>query len=190
MSKKVYYQNNQANESVSKYKLLSAYGGPGSIVHTQYGSVIISCIEEWGFLKKILEIHKEFTDKQTAEKEMHEKVSEDARLERNGNIGISNDHRLLESLQVRKELTNLNYLVLVPDIEVVSHSNKIKDNGVVIAIPSTYMPKVFADNSNNTNLIVTGIRIRLKELKIMINMVKNFIPQNIFLMKKRAGQVI
>ncbi|PWG05215.1 DrmB family protein [Polaribacter aquimarinus] len=149
MSKKVYNKNNQANESVSKYKLLSAYGGPGSIVHTQYGSVIISCIEEWGFLKKIIEIHKEFTDKQTAEKEMHEKVSKDARLERNGNIGISNDHRLLESLQVRKELTNLMYLVLVPDIEVVSHSNKIKDNGEVIAIPSTYMPKVFADNSNN-----------------------------------------
>ena len=79
MSKKVYYQNNQANESVSKYKLLSAYGGPGSIVHTQYGSVIISCIEEWGFLKRVLEIHQEFISKGTPEKEMHQKVSEDAR---------------------------------------------------------------------------------------------------------------
>lgn len=149
MSKKVYNNRSQANESVSKYKLLSAYGGPGSIVHTQYGSVIISCIEEWGFLKRVLKIHQEFITKRTPKKEMHQKVSEDARLERNGNIGISNDHRLLESLQVRKKLINLNYLVLVPDIEVVSHSNQIKDNGVEIAIPSTYMPKVFADNSNN-----------------------------------------
>ncbi|MDC0178032.1 DUF1998 domain-containing protein [Polaribacter sp.] len=149
MSKKVYNNRNQANESVSKYKLLSAYGGPGSIVHTQYGSVIISCIEEWGFLKRVIEIHREFISKRTPEKEMHQKVSDDARLERNGNIGISNDHRLLESLQVRKKLTNLKYLALVPDIEVVAHSNKIKDNGVEIAIPSAYMPKVFADNSNN-----------------------------------------
>ena len=68
MSKKVYYQNNQANESVSKYKLISAYGGPGSIVHTQYGSVIISCIEEWGFLKRVLKIHQEFISKRTPEK--------------------------------------------------------------------------------------------------------------------------
>ena len=149
MSKKVYNNRNQANESVSKYKLLSAYGGPGSIVHTQYGSVIISCIEEWGFLKRVLKIHEEFITKRTPEKEMYKKVSEDARLERNGNIGISNDYRLLKSLQVRKKLINLNYLALVPDIEVVSHSNQIKDNGVEIAIPSTYMPKVFADNLNN-----------------------------------------
>ena len=53
MAKKEYIQNSAANESISKYKLLSAYGGPGSLVHTQYGSIIISCIEEWGFLKRV-----------------------------------------------------------------------------------------------------------------------------------------
>lgn len=148
MGKKEYKENNTANESVSKYKLLSAYGGPGSLVHTQYGSIIISSIEEWGFLKKVIEIHKEFIEKQTADNEICKKVSEDARLERNGNIGVSNDNRLLESLKIRKELSNLKYLVLIPDIEIVTHSNKIKSRAE-IAIPSTYMPKVFADNNNN-----------------------------------------
>ncbi|EAQ42521.1 DrmB family protein [Polaribacter sp. MED152] len=148
MAKKVYNQNNQANESVSKYKLLSAYGGPGSIVHTQYGSVIISCIEEWGFLKRVLDIHKEGEN----EENLKDYVIKQSRLERNGNISISNDHRLLESLKMdRKELPNLKYLVLVPDIDIITHSNKIKDSGEKIAIPSTYMPKIFADNSNNYN---------------------------------------
>jgi hypothetical protein len=151
MPKKKYYQNNQANESVSKYKLLSAYGGPGSIVHTQYGSVIISCIEEWGFLKRVDELHKKAVNQGKSEKDIIEYVINEARESENGNIGISNDYRLLESLQVRKQLTNLKYLALVPDIEVVSHSNRIKNNGVEIAIPSTYMPKIFADSSNNYN---------------------------------------
>ena len=58
MAAKQYFDNTQANEAISKFKLLSAYGGPGSIVHTAYGSIIVSCIEEWGFLKKILDIQK------------------------------------------------------------------------------------------------------------------------------------
>ncbi|WP_299164227.1 DUF1998 domain-containing protein [uncultured Eudoraea sp.] len=148
MAKKEHVQNSAANESVSKYKLLSAYGGPGSLVHTQYGSIIISCIEEWGFLKKVLEIHNEFIQKGTAEDKIVKEVSIDAGLERNGNIGISNDNRLLESLQISKELPNLKYLVLIPDIELVTYSNKIK-SGVELAIPSTYMPKVFADDNKN-----------------------------------------
>ena len=152
MAKKEYLQYNTANESISKYKLLSAYGGPGSLVHTQYGSIIISCIEEWGFLNRVLKIHKEFIEKQTPEKEMHKEVSKDARLERNGNISISNDHRLLESLQLDKGLKNLKYLVLIPDIELSGNTNKIKNEGEKIAIPSTYMPKVFTDNNNNYKL--------------------------------------
>lgn len=143
-----YKENSAANESVSKYKLLSAYGGPGSLVHTQYGSIIISCIEEWGFLKRVLELNQKAVNKKN-EKETIQYVTDEAKEGENGNIGISNDHRLLESLQIRKELTSLKYLVLIPDIEVVTHSNKIKNEGVKISIPSTYMPKVFADNSNN-----------------------------------------
>ena len=82
MARKEYIQNNAANESISKYKLLSAYGGPGSLVHTQYGSIIISCIEEWGFLKRVLEIHKEFVERPTPEEEMCKEVSSAARRER------------------------------------------------------------------------------------------------------------
>ena len=101
MATKDLYTNDQANESVSKYKLLSAYGGPGSIVHTQYGSIIISCIEEWGFLNKIIEIKNEADndpDLNTDEKVVNY-VFKQARLKKNGSIGISNDIRLLESLK-------------------------------------------------------------------------------------------
>lgn len=149
MGTKKYLENSAANESVSKYKLLSAYGGPGSLVHTQYGSIIISCIEEWGFLKKVLELHVEcHNDPDVKEENMHKEVSKQSRKEKNGNIGISNDSRLLGELVKNKKLTNLKYLALIPDIEIVAHNNKIK-NGVEISIASSYMPKVFADNNNN-----------------------------------------
>jgi hypothetical protein len=141
--------NVKANESVSKYKLLSAYGGPGSLVHTQYGSIIISCIEEWGFLKKVLDIEKQGIEIGTPENELSSYVINHSRLPENGNIGISNDTRLLAAIKDRKGLTNLKHLVLIPDIEITTHNNKIKNDGVKIAIPSTYMPKVFADNNNN-----------------------------------------
>lgn len=144
-----YKENNTANESVSKYKLLSGYGGPGSLVHTQYGSIIVSCIEEWGFLKAVLELNQKAINQGKNNKERIKYVTDEAREGENGNIGISNDHRLLEALQIRKDLTNLEYLVLIPDIDVVTHNNKIGNDGVKIAIPSTYMPKVFADRSNN-----------------------------------------
>ena len=149
MATKKYLENSAANESVSKYKLLSAYGGPGSLVHTQYGSIIISCIEEWGFLKKVLEIHVEsHNDPDVKEEDMHREVSKQSRKEKNGNIGISNDSRLLGELVKSKKLTNLKYLALIPDIEIVTHNNKIK-NGVEFSIASSYMPKVFADRNNN-----------------------------------------
>lgn len=152
MGKKIYKENSSANESVSKYKLLSAYGGPGSLVHTQYGSVIVSCIEEWGFLKKVIELDERAVNRGMNEKDRVEYVINEAKEGVNGNIGISNDNRLLEALQVRvrKGLPNLKYLVLIPDIEIVTHNNKIKSN-VEMAIPSSYMPKVFSDNSNNYN---------------------------------------
>ena len=149
MAAKQYFDNTQANEAISKFKLLSAYGGPGSIVHTAYGSIIVSCIEEWGFLKKILDIQKDAVDTGVKEKNIKDYVEKQARLERNGNIGISNDARLLESLINRKGLTELKYLVLIPDIAVQDFSNKIKNSGNELAINSSFMPKVFFDKSKH-----------------------------------------
>ena len=149
MAAKQYFDNTQANEAISKFKLLSAYGGPGSIVHTAFGSIIVSCIEEWGFLKKILDIQKEAVDTGKKEKEIKRYVIEQARLERNGSVGLSNDKRLLKSLINRKELTELKYLVLIPDITVQDFSNKIENNGNELAINSSFMPKVFFDKSKH-----------------------------------------
>jgi hypothetical protein len=149
MTVKQYFEISQANESISKFKLLSAYGGPGSIVHTSYGSIIVSSIEEWGFLKKILDIHKEAVDTGKKYKEIKEYVIEQAKLERNGHIGLSNDSRLLNSLKERKKLSELKYLVLIPDIEVQGFSNKIKSDGNILAINSSFMPKIFADGNHH-----------------------------------------
>ena len=80
MAAKQYFDNTQANEAISKFKLLSAYGGPGSIVHTAYGSIIVSCIEEWGFLKKILDIQKDAVDTGVKEKNIKDYVVKQANL--------------------------------------------------------------------------------------------------------------
>lgn len=141
--------NNKANESISKYKLLSAYGGPGSIIHTQYGSVIISCIEEWGFLKKVLEIENEGISMLThkSEEKVMDYVISHAKLPRNGNIGFSDDTRLLRYLIDRKKLSNLKYLVLFPTIDVKNYTNNVKDGKVFLTVTSSFMPKIFADRS-------------------------------------------
>ena len=146
MAKKEMNHNNKANESLSKYKLLSAYGGPGSIMHTQYGSIIISCIDEWGFVKKVNEIHKEASESKAATQSAEDYVKKQAKLSNNGNIDISNDTRLLEALMDRKGLSGLKYLANVPTINLKTQSNKI-DGKTELAIPSSYMPKVFKKNN-------------------------------------------
>ncbi len=129
--------NNQANEDISKYKLLTSYGGPGSVFHTTYGSVIISCIEEWGFIRLI----NEYIDK-AQELPVHEEEYVKAEAS-HANILLSNDKRLLEELRVRKGLVNLKYLVTIPDIELNEIYNTISNGLTPLAINSTYMPKVF-----------------------------------------------
>lgn len=183
MAKKKYLKNNMANESVSKYKLLSAYGGPGSLVHTKYGSIIISCIEEWGFLKRVIEIQEEGID--LREEDIADYVFKQSRLEKNGNIGISNDTRLLESLQERKNLLNLKYLALIPDIDIVTHSNKVSGE-VKMTIPSTYMPKVFADSNNNYKSYSEWYKKWIKENKINDTYGEDFHPPK-YVFKEEKG---
>lgn len=148
MAKYSLKQNSQANESVSKFKLLSAYGGPGSILHTQFGSIIISCIEEWGFLNKVLGIYNEaLADNDiNTEEDYNKYVKKQCLLSRNGGIEISNDIRFLKKFIIRKGLNNLKYFVLVPDIELNEISNSIKDFRD-LSISSSYMPKVFSDKN-------------------------------------------
>ena len=140
--------SNQANESVSKFKLLSAYGGPGSIVHTQYGSIIVSSIEEWGILKKLNELIEQA--KNLSKENIEKYVIEQASLPNNGAIQISNDVRFLEKFKSRKKLVNLDYFVLIPDIEIKDTSNTVK-NFKELTIPSSFMPKVFSEKPGNYN---------------------------------------
>lgn len=138
-----YTSNHQANEPISKFKLLSSYGGPGSIIHTDYGSIIVSCIEEWGFISRIRELHETAVQ---LEEEPFTYVERHAQLE---GLLISNDRRLLQELQRRKQLNNLQYLARIPDIELNELFNTIENGMTPMAINSTYLPKIFC-NSQNT----------------------------------------
>lgn len=147
MASKQYSTNTQANESLSKYKLLSAYGGPGSIMHTQYGSIIVSCIDKWGFIEKVNQIHSDANESKADNQSEEDYVKKQAKLSNNGSIEISNDSRLLKLLIDRKGLNNLKYLANVPKIDLKAQSNKIESNSD-LAIPSSYMPKVFSNKKH------------------------------------------
>ena len=140
--------NKKANESLSKYKLLSAYGGPGSLMHTKYGSIIISCIEEWGFIQKVNSLNEDASCSKGDNQSDEDYVFKQAKREKNGSIKISNDTRLLETLKDRKNLTELKFLANIPTIDVVTHSNEVKEN-IDLTIPSSYMPKVFVDDQQH-----------------------------------------
>jgi hypothetical protein len=131
-------ENRQANQGISKYKLLSAYGGAGSLMHTEYGSILISCIEEWGFIKVIESIFKEEQGLSRAD-EVHDRTFKRASLL---GIKVSDDKRFLELIKTAKRLNNLEALVLVPDLEVDEVFNTIVDNKDQ-AISSTFFPKAF-----------------------------------------------
>lgn len=136
-------KNRQANEAVSKFKLLSAYGGPGSLVHTAYGSIVISCIEEWGFLGKV----KEFYDQSL-------QLGEDPQtyVKRQGGLqGIcfSNDERLLRELKETKKTDNLLFLTLIPNIELDDYYNEIEGQRAHLAINSQFLPKIFFDKKDH-----------------------------------------
>lgn len=135
--------NRQANEAVSKYKLLSAYGGPGSLIHTSYGSIIVSCIEEWGFLSKINELYQQSLQ---LKKEPEPYVKEQAGLE---GISFSNDERLLRELKETKGTDNLLFLTLVPNIEVDDYYRTIDDGRAYLAVNSQFLPKVFFDRRDH-----------------------------------------
>lgn len=137
------FTNKTANEAISKFKLLSAYGGPGSIVHTEYGSIIISCIEEWGFIQKIGEF---INDASKLQKNELEHVREQVKI---NDLILSNDDRLLQELKSIKLVSNLKYLVLIPDIELNDVFKTIKNQKASLAINSTFMPKGFFDSNNN-----------------------------------------
>ena len=114
MGVKKYTEYDKANESISKFKLLSAYGGPGSIVHTSFGcSIIVSCIEEWGFITKIESFIADAIKLGKNEDDLFKYVCEQAKLI---NIGISNDNRLLKAGFARVEFKSLNVSIAIAGI--------------------------------------------------------------------------
>lgn len=134
---------NEGNEQLSKFKLLSAYGSPGSILHTTYGSILVSCIEEWGFINQVNEWIERSVNRNDPEEYVRKEAADNS-------IIVSNDHRLLQELKARKGLFNLDYLILIPDVEL-TRFNTISNGRTQYAINSTFLPKIFISKNKLYN---------------------------------------
>lgn len=105
-------KQNQYNQGVGKYKLLSSTSGVGSIITTKLGSyVLISDINKWRFIKwansKIEIVRTNNTDDR--------KVYELSKLEiSNRGIEFIDDQRFIKFIKSEKRLENLVCLIGIP----------------------------------------------------------------------------
>lgn len=126
-------QENQYNQGISKYKLLSSTAGVGSIITTKMGYyILVSDINKWQFIKR-------------AQNEIQRIRSESKETEwyhisrrRISGLGLSavDDRRFIEFLKKEKELSNLLCLIRIPHLSINEHFNTInvKNNPVIQAL--------------------------------------------------------
>ncbi|MBK7669320.1 MAG: hypothetical protein IPJ32_19455 [Sphingobacteriaceae bacterium] len=77
-----------------------------------------------------MDIHDRGMRAGTHENKILDYVIKHAKLSEEGAIGISNDLRLIESIKERKKLSQLRYLVLIPNIELNEVFNTINYGGM------------------------------------------------------------
>ena len=150
----------QYNQGISKTKLLSSSAGVGSIITTKLGYyVLISDINKWKFIKKILGAVAEIRKNET---EIDWVKRSNNRIEEIGYQAI-NDERFVEFLKIEKELPNLITLVGIPHLSINEQFNTIKvSNNPTIArlkskgenpltedfvVPGTHFPKWFKNGA-------------------------------------------
>lgn len=97
-----------ANEGLSVYKLLSSYGGAGSVYHTRFGSVIIAAVDKWPYFKEAEILFQRYNLRPETLKGI---------LDEKFRISIVEDERFLEHLRELTGYKNLRYLVTIPMVE-------------------------------------------------------------------------
>ena len=149
---------NQYNEGISKYKLLSATAGVGSIVTTKLGYyILISDINKWPFItnvqKEIVKIKEDSKEKET------EWYGMAKRRAKSLGISLIDDPRFVEFLKQEKGLKDLLCLVAIPHLSMNDHFNtvNVKNNPTLqelknkgedpkvedFMVPGTHFPKWF-----------------------------------------------
>ncbi|MFN3589791.1 MAG: DrmB family protein [Spirosomataceae bacterium] len=195
-------KQNQYNQGVGKYKLLSSTSGVGSIITTKLGSyVLISDINKWRFIKwansKIKNVKTNNTDDR--------KVYELSKLEiSNRGIEFIDDQRFIKFIKSEKKLENLVCLIGIPHMALNESFNTpnwknhpirtaLKRTGEQFEgvsshymINGTHFPKWFKNSDGELKLIKEWFAIWEKECRKYPDTLKfdNFSPPRDALSKK------
>lgn len=195
-------RQNQYNQGVGKYKLLSSTSGVGSIITTKLGSyVLISDINKWRFIKwansKIETIRTNYTDYREVYKQSKSEIS-------NRGIEFIDDQRFIEFIKSEKKLENLVCLIGIPHMALNESFNtpNWKNHPIRSAlerageqfegvsshymINGTHFPKWFKNSDGELKLIKEWFAIWEKECRKYPDTLKldNFSPPRDALSKK------
>lgn len=195
-------KQNQYNQGVGKYKLLSSTSGVGSIITTKLGSyVLISDIHKWKFIKwvnsKIENIRTNNTDDRRVYELSKYEIS-------NRGLEFIDDQRFIKFIKSEKNLENLVCLVGIPHMALNESFNtpNWKNHPIKTAlknageqydgvsshymISGTHFPKWFKNSDGELKLIREWLTIWEKECRKYPDTLKleNFAPPRDALSKK------
>ena len=149
----------QYNQSISRYKLLSANAGVGSILTTTIGNyILVSDILQWEFISKANRRIQDIRAGGTGTPgEWYKKAKEE--ITRELGVELVDDERFIAFLKLDKGLTNLLCLAAIPHLSLNENYNSVNvfDNPVIkrleerggqpktdwYTIPGTHFPKWF-----------------------------------------------
>ena len=195
-------KQNQYNQGVGKYKLLSSTSGVGSIIATKLGSyVLISDINKWRFIKwansKIEIVRTNNTDDRRVYELSKSEIS-------NRGIEFIDDQRFIKFIKSEKKLENLVCLIGIPHMALNESFNtpNWKNHPIRTAlertgeqfegvsshymINGTHFPKWFKNSDGELKLIKEWFAIWEKECRKYPDTLKldNFSPPRDALSKK------
>ena len=195
-------KQNQYNQGIGKYKLLSSTSGVGSIITTKLGSyVLVSDINKWRFIKwansKIENIRTNNTD----DRKVYE-LSKDEILNRG--LECVDDQRFIKFIKSEKNLDNLVCLVGIPHMALNESFNtpSWKNHPIRTALQNTgeqyegvsshymingtHFPKWFKNSDGELKLISEWFAIWEKECRKYPDTLKldNFAPPRDALSRK------
>lgn len=195
-------KQNQYNQGVGKYKLLSSTSGVGSIITTKLGSyVLISDINKWRFIKwansKIEIVRTNNTDDRKVYELSKSEIS-------NRGIEFIDDQRFIKFIKSEKKLENLFCLIGIPHMALNESFNtpNWKNHPIRTAlertgeqfegvsshymINGTHFPKWFKNSDGELKLIKEWFAIWGKECRKYPDTLKldNFSPPRDALSKK------
>jgi len=195
-------KQNQYNQGVGKYKLLSSTSGVGSIITTKLGSyVLISDINKWRFIKWVNSKIEIIRTNNTDDRKVYELSKSEIS---NRGIEFIDDQRFIKFIKSEKKLENLVCLIGIPHMALNESFNtpNWKNHPIRTAlertgeqfegvsshymINGTHFPKWFKNSDGELKLIKEWFTIWEKECRKYPDTLKldNFSPPRDALSKK------